>query len=441
MTTKELYTILPERNKIKFKDAINEYEDKYVKSENWRYARKTLVAIVVILGVFIFSALLNICDKIRNFNIYAGYISIVILIALFVYYYVFNVLKLFSFNFFYTNVGRYHIEKAKKHNAITRKKIAERMINFHKNIENEGWYDSNYIEKLEIALNNNDDDDLTKNLKKMLDGTVYEKSKSLIANSAVRSGLYSALSPSPTLDTAFVTSINFKLVKDLIFLYGFRPSTPKFVKIFIDIMIKSLATYGLGGKEVGALTARVSSKIIPIEAAGFAVDIGVQAIANGMMTMFVGYATIDYLKKEFRLQEILGKIEVLDDNDEFTETEKKVIDEITKKVPKISNVFKKIDENDFNSNNDNMQSNQQVKLYISTQSMIGKNVKEVINHLINDGFDYKTINLIKEQNFNKGLFNKNGEIKSVFIENKEDVKKGADLLKNSRIDITYYEFR
>ena len=122
-----------------------------------------------------------------------------------------------------------------------------------------------------------------------------------------------------------VAVINLQLVKDLVFLYGFRPSDTKLVRIFARILQNSLIAYGLGGARIGNTVVQSMGNVvrgIPIlgSAISTIVDSSVQGLTNGVLTTVIGYQTIKYLNTEYKLQEILDGIEIVESEEEFKQT-------------------------------------------------------------------------------------------------------------------------
>jgi hypothetical protein len=111
----------------------------------------------------------------------------------------------------------------------------------------------------------------------------------------------------------------------LVFLYGFRPSDPKLLKIFSRVLQNSLIAYGVGGLRLGnsiVQTMGNAVKSIPLlgSAISTIVDSSVQGLTNGVLTAVIGYQTIKYLNDEYKLQEILDGIEVAETEEELKET-------------------------------------------------------------------------------------------------------------------------
>ena len=137
--------------------------------------------------------------------------------------------------------------------------------------------------------------------------------------------MYSALSQTNKVDAMLVAMLNLQLVKDLVFLYGFRPSDAKLVRIFGRVLQNSLVAYGLGGMKIGNSVVQTMGnavKGIPLlgSAISTLVDSSVQGLTNGVLTTVMGYQTIKYLNMEYRLQEILDGIEIAETEEEIRQS-------------------------------------------------------------------------------------------------------------------------
>jgi len=155
--------------------------------------------------------------------------------------------------------------------------------------------------------------------------------------------MYSALSQTNKIDALLVATLNLQLVKDLVFLYGFRPSDTKLVRIFARVLQNSLIAYGLGGAKIGNSVVQTMGnavKGIPLlgSAISTLVDSSVQGLTNGVLTTVIGYQTIKYLNTEYRLQELLDGIEIVETEEEFNKSCEELEKELRKgkKLPQAS---------------------------------------------------------------------------------------------------------
>ena len=304
------------------KMTIYEYEQKYSKRENARGAKMFLSFTVTIIGVFLFVLLAMFTLKMYEFNEYVGYGVGGVCLVVYVFVFIVPVCKLLRSGYFITNVNAYTAPQAKRHNKRLRHDISKKIIDLTSKVEGVGWYDSETVGKLAIALQTKDEEGVKENLTALYAGSVKKSAKELILKASLKSAMYSAVSQSSNIDTALVVMVNLQLIKDLVYLYGFRPSDAKLAKIFAAVIRNALVAYGVSaaGSQVGNAVAK-TIKGIPLLGSiiGMVVDSSVQGLTNGTLTTVIGYQTIKYLNAEYKLQNVLDGIEVAETQAEFVE--------------------------------------------------------------------------------------------------------------------------
>lgn len=308
------------------KMTIYEYEQQYTKRENVRSAKFFLWFGAAIVGVFLLVLLVMLFLRVYEINEYVGYGVGGACAILYICVFVVPLVKIFKTGYFITNVNAYTAGKAKRRNRKLRREIAGKIIDFTSRTDGVGWYDSAIVGKLAIAVNTNDEEGIKQNLTDLYSGCVKKSAKELIFKSSLKSAMYSAVSQASTLDSALVAMVNMQLIKDIVYLYGFRPSDAKLAKIFGAVIRNSLIAYGVSaaGTQVGNAVAKtVSGAIRDIPLLGtviaMVVDGSVQGLTNGTMTTVIGFQTIKYLNYEYKLQNILDGIEVAETQEEFQE--------------------------------------------------------------------------------------------------------------------------
>ena len=303
---------------------IYEYEQKYTKRENVRGARLILAIVAAAIGVFLFFCLFAVTMKVWEINMYAGIGVAAASVLVYIFLFIVPLVKILKTEHFIVNVNASTAKEAKAHNKRVRRNIADKIIDLTAKVDGVGWYDSETVGKLAIAAKTNNDKAIMQHLSELYSGSVKKSAKELIFKTSLKSGMYSALSQTNKVDAMLVAVLNLQLVKDLIFLYGFRPSDPKLVRIFARILQNSLVAYGLGGAKIGNSVVQTMGnavKGIPLlgSAISTLVDSSVQGLTNGVLTTVIGYQTIKYLNTEYRLQEILDGIEIVETEEEFNE--------------------------------------------------------------------------------------------------------------------------
>ena len=307
------------------KMTIYEYEEKYVKRENTKRATFALRLLISLVGLFFVWCLFTITKAVWDLNEYAGYAMTGVSVILFIVLYIVPVVKILKTDYFVTNVNYKTAAKAKRKNKQLRFKIAEKIVDLCNNVAGVGWYDSATVEKLEAGVKYHDDSIIKEQLSALYSGSVKKSAKDVILKCSLKSAMYAALSQESKIDTMLVAVVNLQMIKDIVFLYGFRPSDSRLVKIFAAVVRNALVAYGLGGLKLGNGIARTvgdAAKGIPFlgSVISVIVDSSVQGLANGTLTAVIGYQTIKYLNTEYKLQNILDGVEVGETEEELTET-------------------------------------------------------------------------------------------------------------------------
>ncbi len=314
---------------------IYEYEEKYVKRQNSRGAAALIKIIAVIIGVFLFYCLFSIFWKVYEANLYAGIAVGVVCIILYIFLFIVPLVKILRTDYFQTNVNSKHARAAQKHNRVLRRNISEKIVELNASVDGVGWYSDEVVTRLEYALKQNDDDGIKRELTALYGGSVKSSAHSVIAKGALRSGTLSALSQNSTADAALIAVVNLQMIKDIVFLYGFRPSDARLLKIFARVVQNSLVAYGLGNFKIGNGVVRTigdAAKGIPLlgSAISVLVDSSVQGLTNAALTAVIGFQTIKYLNKEYRLQDILDGVELPESQEELEKTIEEVETELKK---------------------------------------------------------------------------------------------------------------
>ena len=318
------------------KMTIYEYEEKYVKRENVKAARVIMYLLVALIGVIFAWCFFSISKSLYEIHPYAGYGGAAVSVVLFILFYILPLVKIYRSQHFMTNVNYKSAGRAKRHNKKTRFEIASKIVELCNTVAGVGWYDSLTVEKLEAGVKFKDDALIKEQLTALYTGSVKKSAKQVILQSSLKSAMYSALSQDSKIDTMLVTVVNMQMIKDIIFLYGFRPSEGRLAKIFAIVVKNSLMAYGLGGVKIGnGLVRTVGDAIrgLPIlgDVISTVVDSSVQGIVNGTLTAVIGFQTIKYLSTEYKLQDILDNVEIAESEEELAQTCEEIEKELRSK--------------------------------------------------------------------------------------------------------------
>ncbi len=307
------------------KMTIYEYEEKYVKRQNTKSATFFLRLLIALIGVFFVWCFFTLSKSIWEMNEYAGYAAAGVSLILFIVFYIVPVVKILKTDYFVTAVNYKTAAAAKRKNKKLRFEIAEKIVDLCHSVAGVGWYDSATVEKLEAGVKYHDDGVIKENLTALYNGSVKRSARDVIFKCSMKSAMYSALSQESKIDTMLVATVNLQMIKDIVFLYGFRPSDTRLVKIFAAVVRNALIAYGLGGLKIGNGIARTvgdAAKGIPLlgSVISVLVDSSVQGLANGTLSAVIGYQTIRYLNTEYKLQNILDGVDVGETEEELAET-------------------------------------------------------------------------------------------------------------------------
>ena len=331
-----------EGNIEKKKMTLEEYEQKYSHRQNTKAIKSFLLLTEVLIGVGLAAILFFVVLRLFDLNQIAGYVGIGVSVIIFIGFYVIPIVKIRKTKSFETNVNKYNAKQAKKHNQELRCEIADKFIEFSESTDGVGWYNSDLIGKLAIARHMNNDLETKEVLTKLFETDVKKTAKSIIRDHAIKVGLVTAISQSDKIDTMFMALYELNLIKQLVFLYGFRPSDAKLMRIYMVVLKNALVTYGLESITDNLATGivqKIGGALSSIPALGSVVSTVIssasQGVINGGLTVIVGHQTLLYLQKEYRLQDMLDEVE-LDDIDE-KEMMLEVKDDIIKETKSFKN--------------------------------------------------------------------------------------------------------
>jgi uncharacterized membrane protein YcjF (UPF0283 family) len=317
---------------------LEEYQRKYSRPVNEKAARAFLFIFAAAIGIIVFFCLFLIVLRLFDIHKIAGYVSIPIAVLVFIFVYVVPLVKIGQAKPFITNVDRSNARAAQKYNKQLRENIADKMIDLKAKTTGVMWYSEEKVGKLAIARQTHDDKGLKKALTEMYETDVKAAANKMIRDHAFKVGITTALSQSERIDTLFVVTYDLGLIKDLIYLYGFRPSDTQLMKIYQTVVANALIAYGLGNA-TGSIATGVVKKMgkvvdkIPVlgSAISTVIDSVAQGVINSSLTVLIGFQTKKYMMKEYHLQDILDTIELPEEVDqEATELMDSLKDDITK---------------------------------------------------------------------------------------------------------------
>ena len=311
--------------------SFEEYKEKYTKPENTKAIKFGLFMFIASIGIVVFACLLLVVLRVFEINEYAGYVAIGVAVLMFIFLYLVPIVQIHKHRPFITNVNNRTVRNAQRHNRQLRNEISDMMIDFVAKVEGMSWYDENLVGKLAIARQTNDDTEVKSLLTQIYDTSVKKQAEKIISSHAVKVGLITAASQSDKLDAAFVAVYELSLIKDLVYLYGFRPSDAKLLKIYRAVVVNSLLAYGVSAGTTNLISKGLSATFEGLPLLGTLISTAIasasQGIVNGVMTGIIGVQTKRYLIKEYHLQDILDSVEL--DN---PEDDSKMLKEISQEI-------------------------------------------------------------------------------------------------------------
>ena len=319
----------------KEKMTFEEYKARYTKPENKKLIKAGMIILAGGIGIILFTCLFLIVLRVYEINQYAGYVAIGVSVLIFILLYIVPLVKITKANYFITNVNDRTVKNARIHNKKLRNQIADMMIDYNAKVEGATWYNEELVKQLAVARVTNNDKQTKSLLTEIFDKDVKKASQKIIRDHALKIGIVTTFSQSKLVDMSFVAVYELNLIKDLIYLYGFRPSDTKLMKIYLTILSNALLSYGISSSSsnfVGGLVNGISQAVGKISALSSVISTVVsstiQGVVNSTLSVIIGYQTRKYLLDEYNIQDIL------DDIDLEQEDEKEMIDDVRIEVLK-----------------------------------------------------------------------------------------------------------
>ncbi len=313
---------------------LSEYEQKYSSKESSKQMSMYLTLAITVVAIFLFIMLFILFKEVYEINEYAGYAVGALGLLLYIFLFAVPVIKITNMRKFDVDVTVYSSRKAKAHNTKLREELAKKIVELYVMTEGSASiYSSESVERIIKAQKAHDKKELMLALENIYNNDVKKQAKNIISRAALRSGLYSAVSQKDTTDALLVVAVNLQMVKDILFLYGFRPSDSRLIKILSTVLTDALLAYGVANFNVGNTVVKtVGGAVEKIPVLGSVVstlvDSSIQGLSNATLTAILGRQTIKYLLKEYNLQSILENTIESETDEEFI----KDCDEIKKEL-------------------------------------------------------------------------------------------------------------
>ena len=318
------------------KMTLEEYQKRHARPYNKKVMKVILYVVCSVLALVIIYFLFSLVFKIYEIfdkNVISLYISIPIALLIFVLIFIIPLIKIQKAKVFETqNVTSRNIKEVKKQNKRLREQLADEIIDLQANTTDVDWYKEESVGKLAIARHTHDDKALRVALSEIYNTDIKKSSRSIIFKAALQVGITTALAQNEKIDTLLSVTANMALINKLVYLYGFRPNDRQMINIYQTVIVSALAAYG-AGSSASKITGKLLSNIPLV---GFLVDAVSQGLVNAAFTAIVGFQTRVYLRKEFRLQDVLEDVTFEEETiqDMASEIKDKIVEAIKEKEPK-----------------------------------------------------------------------------------------------------------
>ncbi len=309
------------------------YQENVTRSKEEKRTRWILIALSVaiyLLGLGLFAVIV---ETVYNINNIAGLVTGGILVVLYTICFVVVIVSIFSkhsfdLEFKKRNTGHFSERANNKVRWEMAKNIQEQsvVLSYVENSEKKEFLSKSEAEKVDAFTSihqllekypnhipgstNPDSQKLAEFLSISMrkDGVIYKKAKKLILRRAVSTGCLTALSQNAIVDASVVAIKNVQLIKDLIWLYGFRPTNAEMTKILSRVVRNVCIAIGFNSMPKSTTWAskvfnKDSSNFL-IQLLGQAIDMGAQFLGNGAMTYLVGKYTVNALLSQYRIQDL-----------------------------------------------------------------------------------------------------------------------------------------
>ncbi|MBQ8885699.1 MAG: DUF697 domain-containing protein [Clostridia bacterium] len=291
-----------------------------------------ILAVVAVIVLLLIGALADILTLAFEVNRIFGYAMSAITAILLILFVLRPVCKVLGARFFITDITSEGLNVTKRKNRRALKEVSTALVKYNndpKNVRFRYLSDEN-TEAIEAALKSGNSEELRAALKKAYATDVGSCANSMIFKSAGKVFLRTSVSQNDKIDAVSVLLTNLSLIKQIVGIYGYRPSYARLFKIYVSVLRNALIAYGMENVNwfnvFGKFFSGVAKKVPFVDTL---VDSAVQGTVNAFLTILVGYKTKRYLCSDYKKQE---KIETTEERgDEEVRIASALAKEIRKK--------------------------------------------------------------------------------------------------------------
>lgn len=254
------------------------------------------LGVIVLFLLMLLSSVLGVGDRLRKIHPYVEY-GFYGLVVVLVYFLILRPLHIIIFSPSFSIETT--LDEPNRKNFRVYKKVADRLL------EQEILPDE---VKAEIKAVRNDFELLNQALNQALNKHVKKEMNRVIRNNAKTVMVSTAISQNGRLDLYTVVVVNLKMIKELVYMAGFRPNMKNLSKLTINVFTTALIAEGLENLDLNQIlpnsTMNVLGEIPLIKPIMSSV---IQGISNALLTLRIGIVTRKYLfsdAKEITKEEI-----------------------------------------------------------------------------------------------------------------------------------------
>lgn len=282
----------------------------------------TLIGIgsIMLLLLILISSIIDIGERLANIHIYISYAYYVLIALIVIVCIVFPVIHILSAPSFQLNNDTDSNKQAKRKNKNhkTLKKIAKNII------ENNDSIPDIRKEVLKTVLSNRKE--LQNQMEPIINLYIKEDISKVINKYSANVFFKTALSQNSNLDAFAIIMCNIQMVKEIVYISGYRPSNTKLNKLTFKILRNVLVSYGINEGNISDMVNKFlnsTTSFIPI--IGSLVEMGVQGSVNAFLTARVGIQTRKFLFKEYHLSNVIdNELEEKEAKNRVTELKKEI---------------------------------------------------------------------------------------------------------------------
>ena len=263
------------------------------------------VAVIVLLVAGALADLLVLCFEVNRIFGYTMVALTVLLVAIFI---VRPVVKVLFARFFITDVTAENCDMARRRNYRALRETARALVEYNADPRHRKYryLSPERTEQISDALDAGDRAGLKKAMREAYATDVGGFANSLIWKNAGKAFLTTSISQNDKIDALSVLLVNLSMIKQIVGVYGYRPSYAKLFRIYLAVLKTSLIAYGMQNVNwfnvFGKFFTGFARKIPLLDTL---VDSAVQGTVSAFLTVLIGYKTKKYLCSDYKKQEKL----------------------------------------------------------------------------------------------------------------------------------------